>query len=304
MSALVLKYPDILNLFGVHAMKERTESRAFLAWFLENYYRLDHMEVADCICDGQYDKGIDGIYVNDQLGQIDVFQSSLARGHKTLGDTLLKEFAGTLSQFKDKEATDNLIATTQNPALASILKVNDVSVKVEDGFVVRGVFLTNATRDQNAKDFLSQTQSPEILLFDKEELLNAYAPLDKTAPIAKDISFNIADVPHMEYQLSANFNMVIAPLAAQDLLNMEGIASGELFAWNVRQWLGRKTKVNKDIEKSIKIASDHQLFPAFHNGLTVLCKKLKVKNDKITVSGYAVVNGCQSLTSLNENNNQ
>jgi hypothetical protein len=65
---LQLSYPAILRLFGAHMVKERTESRALLAWFLENYYRLDEMEVGECICDGRYDKGIDGIYVNDQLG--------------------------------------------------------------------------------------------------------------------------------------------------------------------------------------------------------------------------------------------
>jgi hypothetical protein len=79
-----------------------------------------------------------------------------------------------------------------------------------------------------------------------------------------------------------------------------GISNGELFAWNVRQWL-RKTKVNRDIELSIKKQDEHKYFPAFHNGLTVLCKNLTLKKDKITVSGYAVVNGCQSLTGLYEN---
>ena len=80
-------------------MKERSESRQFLAWFLENYYRLDPLEVSDCICDDRDDKGIDGIYVNSQLAQIDVFQGTILRKEKTLGDTMLKEFAGTLAQF-------------------------------------------------------------------------------------------------------------------------------------------------------------------------------------------------------------
>jgi hypothetical protein len=152
---LQLSYPDILKNFGIHAMKERTESRAFLAWFLENYYRLDEMEVSDCICDGKYDKGIDGIYVNEQLGHVDVFQSSLTHSEKTLGDTSLKEFAGTLSQFKDKAAVENLLKTSKNPALTSLLKANDVAAQVGEGFVVRGIFITNAARDQNAKDFLA-----------------------------------------------------------------------------------------------------------------------------------------------------
>jgi hypothetical protein len=84
---------------------------------------------------------------------------------------------------------------------------------------------------------------------------------------------------------------------------MEGISNGELFAWNVRQWL-KKTKVNRDIERSIQNPAEHQYFPAFHNGLTILCKSLKPTKDKITISGYAVVNGCQSITGLYENKKQ
>lgn len=74
---LQLAYPNIKKLFGDHAVKQRTESRQFLAWFLENYYRLEETEVDDCICDGTDDKGLDGIFVNDQLALIDVFQSRL-----------------------------------------------------------------------------------------------------------------------------------------------------------------------------------------------------------------------------------
>jgi hypothetical protein len=46
-----LMYPAILKLFGDYAVKQRTDSQAFLAWFLENYYRLEETEVDDSICD-------------------------------------------------------------------------------------------------------------------------------------------------------------------------------------------------------------------------------------------------------------
>jgi hypothetical protein len=106
----------------------------------------------------------------------------------------------------------------------------------------------------------------------------------------------------MEYSIGEELQMVISPLAARELVTMSGIASGELFAWNVRQWLGKKTKVNRDVEQSIRDKSEHKYFPAFHNGLTILCKSLKVADGKsISISGYAVVNGCQSLNGLYEN---
>jgi hypothetical protein len=48
---LDISYPGILSLFGDFKMKGRTEHNAFAAWFLENFYHLDAIEVDDCICD-------------------------------------------------------------------------------------------------------------------------------------------------------------------------------------------------------------------------------------------------------------
>ena len=38
--------------------RTRSESSAFLFWFLENFFRLDKQEATDCICDQKNDKGI------------------------------------------------------------------------------------------------------------------------------------------------------------------------------------------------------------------------------------------------------
>ena len=89
--------------------------------------------------------------------------------------------------------------------------------------------------------------------------------------------------------------MVIVALPAQELIRMEGIEDERLFAPNVRQWLGNATNVNRDLRKSIEDTAEHKLFPAFHNGLTVLCEHLEVNNDALEINGYGVANGCQSL---------
>jgi hypothetical protein len=81
---------------------------------------------------------------------------------------------------------------------------------------------------------------------------------------------------------------------------MKGIDNGELFDWNVRKSLG-KTNVNKDIARSIQDTLEHKYFLLYHNGLTVLCGSVEATDEKITISNYTVVNGCQSLTSLYDN---
>ena len=76
---LNLDYPDLLDLFREHLAPGRTESAAFLIWYLENYYPLDRLEAQDAVCDSKGDKGVDGIFVNDDDQTITIFQSYISK---------------------------------------------------------------------------------------------------------------------------------------------------------------------------------------------------------------------------------
>jgi len=112
------------------------------------------------------------------------------------------------------------------------------------------------------------------------------------------VTFKVSEKNRAIYKIDGT-RVVIAPLDAEELIQLDGIASGSLFAWNVRQSLG-KTKVNKAIGSSIQDSDEHKNFLLFHNGLTILCESITLREDDITIAGYTVVNGCQSLTSLYE----
>jgi hypothetical protein len=99
-----LAYPAILDTIKSCHIPRRTESHAFLVWFLQHYYRLDETEAQDTVCDGPDDKGIDGVYVDENLETVDLFQGRLVQNpNRTLGDTQLKEFVGTLTKFSDPQ---------------------------------------------------------------------------------------------------------------------------------------------------------------------------------------------------------
>ena len=294
-----LDYPGLLETIKTELAPGRTESHSFLLWFLKNYYRLDELDAVDAVCDGPDDKGIDAIYVDHNLETVEVFQSKLVQNPvKTLGDTQLKEFVGTLAQLRDPERVAEISATTANTELANLLKSENVATKVADGFVVRGVFLTNIMGDKNAQSYL-EGSSDTLALFDKQQLESAYVPAGPTAAVGKPVSFDVFGYECIECNVG-DARALFAPLKASELIQLDGIASNELFAWNVRGSLGR-TKVNKDIAKSIENKDEHKEFLLFHNGLTLLCEKLSYQNDKVEIAGYSVVNGCQSLTSLYEN---
>jgi hypothetical protein len=51
----------------------RNDNSAFLIWFLKNIFCLSEQESVDSVCDGSRDKGIDGIWVDENEEEIYIF---------------------------------------------------------------------------------------------------------------------------------------------------------------------------------------------------------------------------------------
>ena len=293
-----LSHPEILKEFAAHRADERSESRAFLAWFLEHYYHLDRDAAQDCVCDGPDDKGIDGIFVDDNLERVDVFQAKLYQNtDKTVGERSLRDLAGALEQLTDAGKIEAIAKSTGNDELKNLIEHEKVAEKISDGYDLKGVFLTNTRADNSSLTFAARHGS--LALFDSEKLSEGFISTGAAGPVSADAEFDIAGFDVIRYT-TGEAKVIVAPLLGSELVNLKGIQSGELFDWNVRQSLGR-TKVNKAISQSVQDQREHINFLLYHNGLTILTTELTYEGDSISLSGYSVVNGCQSLTSLHEN---
>jgi hypothetical protein len=298
---LNLAYPAILNNFQKFIDPKRSESASFLIWYLENYYRLDGQDAVDAVCDQRGDKGVDGIYVNSSDETIVILQTTISqKGNSTIGDKSLREFAGTLTQFKDAASITALIASAGKQRVASLCKELDLVSKIATHKVV-GEFITNIEVDQNGKDFLAV--SPNMRFIGKAALESTYISDARDVPIRQEAKFNVLGFNVTEYAVDGQTRALIAPVKATELVQLSGIPDQSLFAHNVRGPLGR-TGVNRDIVKSIAAKERHRLFPLFHNGITVIAKTLEQSKDEIKINDYFVVNGCQSLSSFYDNKTQ
>lgn len=298
--AINVDYPALLNLFPQHLAPKRNESASFLIWYLENYYRLDTLEAVDSVCDNRGDKGVDGIFVNENDQTITIFQSVISqRPGRTIGDSSLREFAGTLTQFKDAASAEATIRASNNTQLAALAKRVELFTKLVS-HKVRGEFLANMDVDANGVAFLNN--APQITFVGKTDLISTYISDQRDIPAHAPAKFDIVGYQISEYIVDADTKAVIAPIKATELIALDGIADQSIFAYNVRGPLG-KTQVNKDIVKSIENASLHKLFPLFHNGVTVIAKDITTTKDALTATEYYVVNGCQSLTALHSTKN-
>ncbi len=294
-----LEYPNLLNLFPEHLAPPRTESASFLIWFLENFYRLDTVDATDSVCDQRNDKGVDGIFVNENNSTIAIFQSKISQKKDArIGDVVLKEFRGTISQFESKEKIERLAnSNTTAPDVVRLIHELNLAEKI-GSYDLQGVFLCNAELDRNGQLYIDS--HPQISFVGKNHIESNFISQERTRPVSVKTEFDITGYSVSSYTVDANTKAIIAPVMASELVKLEGITDQSLFALNVRGPLGQ-TQVNKDIVKSIKDPKAHKLFPLFHNGITIICDYISDTPDRITIKDYFVVNGCQSLYSLYEN---
>lgn len=292
------EYPKILDLFEQHLDPNRTESASFLIWYFENYLRLDTTEAIDCVCDQPGDKGVDGIYINEGSGTIEIYQSKISQKRgRTIGDTVLKEFAGTLKQFESKETLANLVASAGKADVARLIERLGLSDKIKD-YALKGVFISNSELDKNGSAYLKTHK--DIRFVGANELASTFISAARDVGITKLVKFDISGYEVARYVVDKKQEAVIAPLKADELVKLQGISNQSLFAHNVRGPLG-PTQVNKDIAASIKDKKRHKLFPLFHNGITIIANVVTVTKSTLSINEYYVVNGCQSLSELYKN---
>lgn len=292
-----VSYTYVPQLTAKFRVVGRSESAAFLMWVLENYFRLDETAAQYAVCDSSGDRGIDGIFVDENSEAIYVFQCKLQTTvpSREIGDRDLRSFEGALNHFRSENSVNELISIGSTE-LSGLLRSEKIAQLVKDNYSVHGIFVTNSIADSNAKTFVHATG--RIELYDKPYLEQKYIPLSSTDPIAGTVEF-ASPSGVFEYS-AATARAIIASISAPQLLKMDGIENQTLFSWNVRHSLGN-TAINKDIAGSIKVIDKHDTFLLYHNGITILCKKLEIEKNRIKLSDYTVVNGCQSLNALYNN---
>ena len=277
----------------------RSESSAFLFWFLENFFRLDKQEAADSICDQTNDKGIDGLYVDDEDETIFLFQSKYSpQDNEDQGDNHIRNFIGARIWFADEAHVQNLLNSSANNELKSLVIGSGVLEKVR--YTLVSVFLTNKIFNQHAKEYIASVS--DLDAYDALSLFEKYTYFADNENVFPPTDLYISNGSRIEYQLPDGTQAKVYAINAKQLIKLQGIQDRTLFYKNVRYGVGN-SRVNKSIRDNILNKAEHLNFFLYHNGITIVCEKLDeyLDQNKITISNYAVINGCQSMLTFFEN---
>ena len=297
MNAADLNYENFTaNILAGHMFEGRTESTAFLAWFPEHILRLDDVASADAICDGPGDRGIDSIVVDHDNNEIVFLQSKVRQNeNRHVGDQPIRDFAGSVAQFVTDETVRSAIVAEPNSELSKLFVRAEVAERIAEGYTSRGYFVTNSLVNDSG---LRAAEDLLITIFSRVEIAERYVEINAPDRVEGLARFDVSDHGYLEFSAGGAAKLYLVTAKATDLLDLGGISDGSLFAQNVRLNLGR-TKVNRDIAKTIDDRTKHLFFPMYHIGVTLICRSVDQPNDEVLeVSDYVVVNGAQSLSVL------
>lgn len=275
------------------------DGQRFVAWYLRNIHRRDEIQTRSEVTDGQDDKQIDAIFVDDENNTVFVIQGKFL-GDPTVNAEPLREVLSSWIQLK------NLVAlqSVSNDRLAK--KLAELSIALDDEYDVVFELITTGSLTHQATNDLSVFQqelaendelSGSLVVVDTEEMEKRYElALDKDNP-AINHTVRIEKERLMRMDV-AGTKVAIATVPLKECLEMPGITEGTLFKKNVRQSLGLSNRVNKGIKNSIYHNSEDFFF--FHNGITALCNSMTYdeQTESLSLRGLSVVNGCQSLNTI------
>lgn len=269
------------EVFGWAKVKNN-ESRAFLKWFLINYFRLDEDAAEFYICDNRNDKGIDGIYTDDLSSMIFVFQAKYSPKDGSIqGDTDLRNFYGVKAWFQSSQNIQSLDNTLANQELKDLANRLELSTKIEQGWAIVQVFITNKTFNNDAQDYLNIV-GEDYESWDLAKLFAGYTYPGKDKPVIDKFSFTLTNSDIIYYTIQDDVEVFVFSAKATEIVQLRGIQDSTLFDRNVRYWLGN-TLINREIAKTLKASSEHDRFFLYNNGITIICEAAE-KRDNILYS--------------------
>jgi hypothetical protein len=278
----------------------RNDNSAFLIWFLKNIFCLSEQESVDSVCDGPRDKGIDGIWVDDNEEEIYIFQSEFSpNDDRNSGDTKIREFSGVTNWFSNEEEANKLLVALINLELKERLTKLKIIDKIARGYSMKYVYVTNKVFDINATEYLDTTQMDA---YDNNAIFGKYTYMVEADIANTPKTLNLSNSTAIINNSARDNSSIVLAIPVNQLLKLDGIQDHSLFSRNVRLWTG-KTRVNKELANTIKDNSEHDRFFLYHNGVSITCSDFNFNptDNKIEISGYQVINGCQSLVSFYQN---
>lgn len=277
--------------------------RSFTAWYAINMHDQDEDDaLSSAAMDGGNDQGIDLVFADDSTRTIYVIQGHCGENHAKV--TPKSKWSDVVSAIPFFEDTDSLREVGRDELADQIdsVKTDSAEYAVAFGLVSLGRKNASITKAVDATRKSKTFEKYQYFYLAQEEVKEQYdALIESERGIAED---QLAFAGNIIEDSGEYGRAWIGNVSAQELIRLHKTYSNQLFAGNVRLFLGtRKGGINEQI---IKTASETPgLFWALNNGVSIIADTAtpkKGKKNTLTLRRFSVVNGCQTTHALSQAN--
>ncbi len=279
------------------------ESDAFAVWFAKTELELDDEDAFDALAvGGPNEKGMDVFWI-DQLNQrVMIAQCK----YSSTGQHSPKEKdLNTLLSCTDwLAAPEALKREGRSELVAAAQEYQDAVIRnypVQLWFVYcgkRDANIEKRIRVYNANEEHVQ-QNRRAIHCDLQLLENMY---DESQGKTRRIDSAEVKVDRQALEIEGTFGEgLVTNIMAPQLVSLYNRFRDELFAKNVRGWLGaRRGSVNASMIDTIGSTREQGNFWAYNNGITIVCDDFdhSQKKGTLKLANFSIVNGCQTTRSL------
>lgn len=289
-----------------------TQGRAFTCIVLEYVLSLSPDEIEDAITDGPDDRGVDAVYVDERDGRntihlfqfkhVNIFEKTKNNFPSNEIDKILSFCSDLLNKSREMKHTCNPILWAKVEEIWDALNNPDPSFEVHFCGNMRELVDTQKERLITS---LSSYRSFNV----NHHTLDSVAQLfiDKKQPKINE-KLRIVDKNYFE-RTDGNIRGLIATIEATEIVKLITDPDDntqvrlDVFNDNVRIYLTRKNKINKNIYETA-LSDSNAEFWYLNNGITMTCDSFSyipgARAPLVTLENIQIVNGGQTSNALFE----
>lgn len=261
---------------------------------------LDYGENSEGVIDGSGDGGIDAIARPMDIAADDkIFLIQAKYYRKTVPDKTLNSFFRAVNAFR-KNATRQEFNEWLEPVRRNL---KDKYTKIWNRRErVQFVLVTSGNLSPNIKSRLSRNSVSRV---EKSKVNDIFLDMIR-GKSPRPSKITVGNISALTEPVSKNrrHNLFVLPLRIFDLCKAYQEHSNDLFAGNIRYALSTENakRVTSGIDETLK--NNPGEFSYFHNGITIVCKKVKFSAKNIELLSPSIVNGAQTVTHIGKKNPQ
>jgi hypothetical protein len=277
--------------------------KAFTAWYAINIHDVDEDDaLGSAAMDGGNDNGIDLVFADDSNRTIYVLQGHCGDNHnKVTPKGKVSDILAAIPFFENTKSLRDLGRVELADQIDSIKLDNSdylvsfglVSLGIHNSAIKNVIEVTNGSKTFNKYNFFYISQ---------EKVVEQYTALiESEKGIAEDVLNFTGGLVNSDGEYGRAW---IGTVSALELIRLHKQYSNQLFAGNVRLFLGsRKGGINEQIIKTA--VETPGLFWALNNGVSIITNTAipdKNNPNSLILKRFSIVNGCQTTSALSQAN--